>query len=250
MPVALIDTYSDQEFTEIVKKSLNFKDCLRTLGYSSDSGASTKRLKQKIKQLNIDISHFTCNNNENKVERTKENVFCKNSTCSQSTLRKWYKKENIEYICTICGQKPEWNGKPLTLILDHIDGDNKNDQLDNLRWVCPNCNMQLDTTNARNPHRSDKFNNCDICGRRINYKQKRCKECAEKYGHYNTGKYKKDLPVTREELKNLIRNKPFRQIGIDFKISDNGIRKWCKRYNLPFKAYEIKKIPDSDWEKI
>lgn len=170
MPVALMDTYSDQEFTEIVKNSLNFKDCLRTLGYSSDSGASTKRLKQKIKQLNIDISHY--------------------------------------------------------------------------------CNMQLDTTNARNPHRSDKFNNCDICGKRINYKQKRCKECAEKYGHYNTGKHKKDLPVTREELKNLIRNESFRQIGIDFKISDNGIRKWCKRYNLPFKAYEIKKIPDSDWEKI
>ena len=95
-----------------------------------------------------------------------------------------------------------------------------------------------------------KFNNCDICGKRINYRQKRCSECIKKYGLYTKGKHKKDLPVTREELKNLIRNKSFRQIGIDFKVTDNAIRKWCKRYNLPFKAYEIKKIPDSDWEKI
>ena len=251
MHVALMDTYSNQEFAEIVKKSFNYSDCLRLLGYNSNSGASTKRLKQKIKQLNIDASHFTTNNVVlNKIKRTRENVFCKNSTCSQKILRDWYKKENIEYICTICGQKPEWNGKPLTLILDHIDGDNKNDQLDNLRWVCPNCNMQLDTTNARNPHRTHEFHYCDICGRQINYRQKRCSDCIKKHGLYTKGKHKKDLPITREELKDLIRKKSFVQIGIDFKVTDNAIRKWCKRYNLPFKTYEIKKISDSDWKNI
>ena len=41
-------------------------------------------------------------------------------------------------------------GKALTLILDHINGRNHDDRLENLRWVCPNCNQQLDTTNGRN----------------------------------------------------------------------------------------------------
>ena len=36
------------------------------------------------------------------------------------------------------------------MILDHINGDNKDDRLENLRWVCPNCNYQLDTTNGKN----------------------------------------------------------------------------------------------------
>jgi len=66
-------------------------------------------------------------------------------------LRNWYKKGNYtKYECSICGQEPFWNGKELTLILDHINGVHTDDRLENLRWVCPNCNYQLDTTNGKN----------------------------------------------------------------------------------------------------
>ena len=44
--------------------------------------------------------------------------------------------------CSICGQQPKWNGKPLIMILDHINGNHRDDRLENLRWVCPNCNYQ------------------------------------------------------------------------------------------------------------
>ena len=72
-------------------------------------------------------------------------MFVENSTANQTTLRRWYEKENIEYKCSICGQLPFWQNKPLTLILDHINGHNHDDRLENLRWVCPNCNQQLET---------------------------------------------------------------------------------------------------------
>jgi hypothetical protein len=52
--------------------------------------------------------------------------------------------------CAICGCPTAWQGKKLTLILDHVDGDSDNNRRDNLRLVCPNCDSQLPTFKARN----------------------------------------------------------------------------------------------------
>ena len=89
--------------------------------------------------LNIDYSRFI--SPKTLVKRQENNVFIENSTASQATLRRWYLKgEYTPYVCSICGQEPLWCGKELTLILDHINGKNHDDRLENLRWVCPNCN--------------------------------------------------------------------------------------------------------------
>ena len=84
---------------------------------------------------------------------------------------------------------------------------------------------------------------CIDCGKQIDRKAIRCKECSSKIQR------KVDRP-DRDELKLLIRTTSFTSIGRDYGVSDNAVRKWCKSYNLPIKSGEIKKISNEDWELI
>lgn len=59
----------------------------------------------------------------------------------------------IEYKCSICNINAEWMGKPMPLILDHKNGVNNDHRLENLRFVCSNCDSQLNTYKSRNRKR-------------------------------------------------------------------------------------------------
>lgn len=48
-------------------------------------------------------------------------------------------------LCEECGQTSIWNGKPLVLHIDHINGDDSDHRLENLRILCPNCHTQTHT---------------------------------------------------------------------------------------------------------
>lgn len=55
----------------------------------------------------------------------------------------------FENKCSLCGIQ-DWQGMPLNMQLDHIDGDSSNHTLDNLRLLCPNCHAQTDTYCGKN----------------------------------------------------------------------------------------------------
>lgn len=145
---SLMADISDETFAIIVQSSSSYADVVRSCGYNNVSGGSTKIVKERIQRQGLQVDHFTRKGLE---ARTPENVFVENSTACQAVLRRLYTEgKYTEYKCAICGQEPFWNGKELTLTLDHINGKNHDDRLENLRWVCPNCDRQLDTFAGKN----------------------------------------------------------------------------------------------------
>lgn len=88
---------------------------------------------------------------------------------------------------------------------------------------------------------------CQECGCKISNRAIYCVACENLRRKQQALEQK---PVTRAELKNLIRTMPFTQIAAKFNVTDNAIRKWCDLYNLPRKKTEIKKISDEDWNNI
>lgn len=242
--MALIDKYSIEELQQIANISKSFTDFCYKLGYRSNATKTRNIIKQRILKNKINISHFSVSSNG--IKRIEENTFIKNSTVNQSVLRRKYLKgEYSSYKCSICGQEPFWNGKELTLILDHINGNNTDDRLENLRWVCPNCNIQLETTNGKNKKQLQKKYYCIDCGKEITKNSKRCIDCNNK---------KRSVPLeqmilTREELKELIRNKSFSEIGRLYNVSDNAVRKWCDKYNLPRTKRDISSYSNEEWLK-
>jgi 5-methylcytosine-specific restriction endonuclease McrA len=64
-----------------------------------------------------------------------------------------YLKETRGDQCEECGQTSFHNGKPLTLQVDHKDGNSDNDSLENLRLLCPNCHTQTPTHSRSGPEK-------------------------------------------------------------------------------------------------
>lgn len=83
---------------------------------------------------------------------------------------------------------------------------------------------------------------CEDCGCEISYGAIKCLSCRNK-------EKSKNIPE-RFVLKQLIREIPFTQIGKQFGVSDNAVRKWCDKYNLPRKTGEIKKYTDKEWNLL
>ena len=103
MGQALIDTYSDEEFINIVKNSSSMREVSKKIGYTAISGSSLERIRKRVDSLNISTEHFSIRN-QRPEKRNEENIFIENSTASQSSLRRWYiKGEYTPYICSICG---------------------------------------------------------------------------------------------------------------------------------------------------
>ena len=146
---------SDEQFVELLKKSSTISEVLFKLGYTVKGNSwGYSQVKRRMDDLNLDYSIFKGKSaviKTNKLNNVKkEDILKENCRHQRTVLRRYIIKNNlIPYKCAICGCT-EWQGKTLSLELDHINGVNNDNRLENLRFLCPNCHSQTLTYGSRN----------------------------------------------------------------------------------------------------
>lgn len=212
-----------ENLKSIVEQCETYKQVIQCLGLNIN-GTNYSKVKKMISDNKLSTNHFLSSSEfmkkygNNKEVLSMSKILIENSNYPRGSLKKRLVREKlIEYKCKICENKGEWMGKKISLILDHINGVNNDNRLENLRFLCPNCEATLDTH----------------CGG--NVKNKKNKKIPLKPINFNILKNKHLRKVNRPSLEILLNDVSkigYVATGKKYGVSDNTIRKWIKVYEI------------------
>lgn len=222
--------WSKEEFEEVVKSAKTIREVLRYFGLPSNQGHYNRMFHKSVQEFGTDITHIM--ESVKRREFTKkipiEELFVANSHHEPKWLKKRLIQEGLmQDKCSKCGQLPIWFEQILVLQLDHINGDNADNRIENLRLLCPNCHSQTETFGGKNRKKNHTNNHvCKICGgHKKNTKSKICERCRNISQKENT---KIEWPLV-EEVINMTQELGFTATGKKLGVSDNAVRKFLSR---------------------
>lgn len=148
--------YSRELLAKAVAEAKSWADVCRAIGVKPSTGGQS-HLANRCRAEGLDHSHFVGQaSNKGKVfgpKRPIEEYLSNLVRINSHALRMRLLKEGVkEYRCECCRRKT-WNGKPINLELDHINGEHGDNRLENLRILCPNCHSQTETYCGKNRRR-------------------------------------------------------------------------------------------------
>jgi len=132
--------YSYDDVIEAVNTLDNWNDILNRLNlvYHTNNIRKIKRICVKL-----NINTIKLNRPSSTPRYTKETALCKGSKITRAALRKFLIRNDMyDGKCNSCGIGEIWNGKSLTLQIEHINGQSNDNREENLEWLCPNCHSQ------------------------------------------------------------------------------------------------------------
>jgi Zn finger protein HypA/HybF involved in hydrogenase expression len=229
------DNFSDNEIIGILDQCRSFREVLGKIGYSSNGSGGYSLLKQQLGKRNIQIPKYHYYGDTKKRSSIPLiEILIENSTyTNRSGLKRRLVNEGLlEYKCK-CGNIGLWEGKRLSLQLEHKNGKNNDNRIENLEFLCPNCHSQSETFSGKNNRcskrvkkirKSRSSDNFCICGNPIKNRSTHCKDC-----HHENLRKIKSRP-SYGELINDITFSNYTSTGKKYGVSDNTIRKWIKIY--------------------
>jgi len=244
--------YSLSEIENAVSVSTSLRQAIKQLGLIP-AGGNYQTLKRHITYYEVDTSHFTGKGwlkGKTLPPRRPTQEYLDNTAPIQSyKLRNRLINEGVlPHECARC-KNTEWQNSPIALELHHIDGNSKNNNLENLQLLCPNCHALTENYRgkakkiARHKPRLKKKSKlqekklplieCQLCNQNFIPKEFNQIYCSTPCYHTATkgrpkiASRKVDRPPIHVLLEELNQSS-FSALGRKYGVSDNAVRKWLK----------------------
>ncbi len=148
--------WTNDELKNAIKTARSFRQVLKTLGLKQ-AGGNYLQIQKYVRNLGLDINHFK-GRGWNKgltgigIPRIPlEKILIINSDYQSFKLKKRLFSSGLkEQKCELCGWSEKATDGRLPLELDHINGNHRDNRLENLRILCPNCHSLQPNYRGRN----------------------------------------------------------------------------------------------------
>lgn len=235
---SVIWTVSKNRLQQLLDESQTMVEVMKILGLKPYNG-NHRTLNRRILEDGLDLTLHKTNHDKFRKENMKksgrlnkrhnDDIFIENSTADRGSIKSRLVTDfNFEYKCYRCGID-SYNDEPISLQLDHINGINNDNRINNLRFLCPNCHSQTPTFAGRS---SKVTHHCPTCGDvKLTKIGSTCRKCVDK---------KKKFDPTYDELFKVVcvDRIPFTTLGKQYGVSDNAVRKRCTRLGIDPKNRE------------